>query len=545
MKPELEVEYDVVVLGTGAAGLTAALAASVSGAHVGLFEKENCVGGTTAVSGGVVWIPWHELPFSGAPLTRQEAKAYLEAVSLGYMDDHLVDAFIDSGQPMLDFVQSHSAIRFTVDEGFPDYYPENSGGRPQGGRSLNPSPFAFNDLGDWAGKVTAYPPDTFNLGIDAETRQRRRLGLGDEAFAELEKANARFMGAALIGGLLASLLELGIEPQLEHRGVDLVMESGAVVGVVFEVGGERQTVGARSVIIATGGFEWNAYQVKAFLNGPMVGPASPPFNEGDGLRMAMAAGAKLWNMGDAWWAPVINVPGDLWRGHPRYRTVRFERTRPRSILVNRYGERFVNEASNYNSLGKAFQAFDGETFGYRNSPAYLVIDEIHFRQYGFMGVKPDDEPPAWFNCSSSIEKLAKRIGIDSKGLRRTTDSWNENVKSLRDPQFHRGESAHDGWWGDTTKPTVPERTLGPIDTSPFYAVPVYLGCLGTKGGPQVNTNGQVLNLLDHPIGGLYAAGNAMSAVTGQAYGGAGGTIGPAMVWGFRTGLHAALGEICL
>jgi 3-oxosteroid 1-dehydrogenase len=539
---EVATDFDVIVLGTGAAGMTAALAASVAGAKVGLFERAPTVGGTTAVSGGVTWIPWHQLPVDGEPLTRADAKRYFDSVSLGYIDENLINTFIDTGQPMLDFVHRNSRLRFTVDAGSPDYYPENPGGRPEGGRSLNPSPFPYSELGEWATKVTRYPPDLFTLGIDAETRQRRRMGLSEAALEDLERTDSRFMGAGLIGALLAALLERGVVPHTEHRAVELTSTSGAVAGVVFDTTNGRIEVSAQNVVVATGGFEWDPTLVKAFLHGPMTGPVSPPFNEGDGLRMMMLAGARLWNMGDAWWAPVVHIPDDEWRDRPRYRTVRFERTRPRSILVNRHGERFVNEASNYNSLGKTMQAFDPSTFGFRNVPAWLVIDDVHFQTYGFMGVAPGTPPPDWFNRSDSVGQLAARVGIDPEGLHRTLQTWNEAVKEFADPQFHRGESAHDGWWGDPTKDTVAERTLGPIDTSPFYAVPIGLGCLGTKGGPLVNTDGQVLHLSGAPIAGLYAAGNAMSAVSGQAYGGAGGTIGPAMVWGYRAGTHAASGR---
>jgi succinate dehydrogenase/fumarate reductase flavoprotein subunit len=392
--------------------------------------------------------------------------------------------------------------------------------------------------------VTAYPKDNFNLGIDAETRQRRRLGIGEEAADSLERADARFMGQGLVGGLLGALLSRGVVPETSRRARELTLDQGRVTGVTFIDGqGHRDTVTASRVIIATGGFEWDESLVKTFLAGPMSGPVSPPANEGDGLRMAMLAGAELWNMGDAWWAPVIQVPGDSWRGQPRYRTVRYERTRPRSILVNRYGERFVNEASNYNSLGKAFNIFDGDSFGYRNSPAWLIIDEPHFRRYGFMGVPPTDRPPAWINESASVDELVGKTGVDGAGLVRTLTQFNADARELVDSEFHRGRSAHDGFWGDAAMKTVPERTLGPIDTPPYYAVPVQLGCLGTKGGPLVNAQGQVRHLSGGTIEGLYAAGNAMSAVTGQAYGGAGGTIGPAMVWGYRAGAHAATGAV--
>lgn len=529
-------EYDVIVLGTGAAGLTAALAASVGGASVGLFEKAPTVGGTTAVSGGIVWIPVHNLPDANGPLTVDDAKTYLDSLSLGLMDDALVDSFIEGGQRMIDFVEANSPVRFAIAEGFPDYYPENPGGRPHGGRSLNPSPFAFDDLGEWGQRVTAFPVDSFTFGFDVETRERFRLKADDVTLAEMAKTNGKFMGAGLIGGLLRALLDRGVVPQTESRAVDLVIEDGRVAGVVFEHGGVRSTVLARSgVVLATGGFEWDEHFVKTFLRGPMLGPVSPPYNTGDGLRMAIKAGADLGVMGDAWWVPVIKTPGDSWLGKERSRSIRLERTRPRSIMVNKRGKRFVNEAMNYNSLGTAFHAIDLETFSYENIPAWIVIDEVHFQKYGFLGVPAGGEPPEYFTRSATLDELAERTGIDPAGLLATIDGWNASVEAGHDGDFGRGESAHDGWWGDWDADTTIGRTLGPIDTGPYYAVPVTVGALGTKGGPRTNAVGQVLHVDGDPIPGLYAAGNAMAGVTALAYGGAGGTIGPAMVFGYLAG----------
>ncbi|SFI61048.1 MULTISPECIES: FAD-dependent oxidoreductase [Microbacterium] len=532
--------YDVVVLGTGAAGLTAALSASAHGASVGIFEKAPTVGGTTAVSGGVVWLPLHDKPDAHGPLTREDAVRYLSSLSLGLMDDELISTFVDEGQPMVDFVEANSPVRFDVADGFPDYYPEKPGGRPHGGRSLNPRPFAFAELGAWANKVTAFPVDSMTFGFDVETQQRLRLQTSERVVEELAAVDGRFMGAGLIGGLLRALLDRGITPHLDSPADELIVTDGRVGGVLVEQHGARISVTARKgVVIATGGFEWNDHFVKTFLRGPMNGAVSPPFNTGDGLRMAMSAGADLGTMGDAWWVPIIQVPDDEFLGRKRSRSIRLERTRPRSIMVNVRGERFANEAMNYNSLGTAFHEFDLTEFAYRNIPAWLVIDDVHLRRYGFLGVPPGGEPLDWFNASDSLDELAQRAGIRLSTLKSTVQRWNTNVAEGRDPDFHRGESVHDGWWGDWAGETPAARTLGPIDTPPFYAVPVTVGALGTKGGPRTDPNGKVLHVDGHPIEGLYAAGNAMAGVTALAYGGAGGTIGPAMVFGFLAGRDAA------
>jgi 3-oxosteroid 1-dehydrogenase len=248
----------------------------------------------------------------------------------------------------------------------------------------------------------------------------------------------------------------------------------------------------------------------------------------------MAHGADLANMGEAWWVPVIQISGDTIDGHPRSRSVRLERTRPRSIIVNRAGKRFLNEAGDYNSIAGPFHHLDPR-FGYLNDPAWIVFDSLHLKKYGFLGVEPDGPAPDWFNKSADLAELGAKTGIDSEGLARTLTSWNEHVETERDPDFDRSASTYDGYWVDNSAPTPALQTLGPIDTAPYYAVPVAIGAMGTKGGPRTDADGRVLHVDGTVIEGLYAAGNAMAGVTGKAYGGAGGTLGPAMVFGYRAG----------
>ncbi|MGA6205901.1 FAD-dependent oxidoreductase [Nocardia testacea] len=527
-------ETDVVVLGTGAAGLTAALAAAVEGASVALFEKAATVGGTSAVSGGLVWIPAHTR--ADRELTVADALAYLNAQSLDSMDDELVEVFVRTGARMLDFVEEHSAVEFEVADGFPDYKPELPGGQPAGGRSLGPAAYDLARLGEWRDRITTFPLDWSNVGFDAETRARLRAVLGDAT------ADVCVAGQALVAGLLEGVLAAGITPRTGARAVELVAADGAVAGVRLDIAGGRLRVRARrGVVLATGGFEWDPGLVKAFLRGPMTGPVSPPNNTGDGLRMAMAHGAELGNMGEAWWVPVVQLPGDTIDGRQRSRSVRLERTRPRSIIVNRAGRRFVNEAAEYNSMAGAFHYLDPRG-GYVNNPGWMVFDAEHLRRYGFLGVEPGGAAPDWFRESADLAELAARTGIDPEGLRRTVTDWNRAVAAGSDPDFGRGASEYDGYWGDPDAETVAGRTLGPIDTGPYYAVPVTVGAMGTKGGPRTDRDARVRHISGAVIPGLYAVGNAMAGVTGRAYGGAGGTIGPGMVWGLRAGHHAATGE---
>ena len=530
-----DMQVDVVVLGSGGAGLTAALTAAASGASVEVFEKAPTVGGTTAVSGGVVWIPAHNRSPDGE-LTPADALRYLRAQSLGSMDDELVETFVHTGPAMLDFVEAHSGLRFEIATGFPDYQPELPGGQPTGGRSLSAVPFDLTQLGEWATQITSFPADWSNVGFDAETRARLHAAI-DERTSHLCVA-----GTALIAGLLKGLLDAGVTPHTNARAEQLLAEDGEITGVRIGLQGRTVSVRARhGVILGTGGFEWDPALAQAFLRGPMHGAVSPPNNTGDGLRMAMAHGADLANMGEAWWVPIVQIPGDTIEGRQRSRSVRLERTRPRSIIVNSAGRRFVNEACDYNSMAGAFHYLDPRG-GYVNDRGWMVFDSIHLQRYGFLGIEPGQPVPDWFCESADLAELAAKTGIDTDGLIRTIEDWNRHVAAGADPDFGRGLSAYDGYWGDDSATTLAGKTLGPIDTAPYYAVPVCIGAMGTKGGPRTDRDGRVLHVGGAPIPGLFAAGNAMGGVTGRAYGGAGGTLGPAMVFGYRAGHAAATGK---
>lgn len=532
-------EYDVVVLGSGAAGLTAALTAAAGGATVQVFEKSETVGGTTAVSGGIAWIPSHNR-CPERELTVDDALQYLRAQSFGSMDDAMVETFVRTGPSMLDFVEKHSGLRFEVADGFPDYQPELPGGQPAGGRSLSAAPFDLSEIGEWADRITAFPADWSNVGFDAETRARLH--------ADADRAGDLCVaGAALIAGLLKGLLDIGVAPCTNARAIELIVDGGGGGGAAgggvtgVRICGPEQTIAVRArrgVILGTGGFEWDPLLVKAFLRGPMHGAVSPPKNTGDGLRMAMSLGADLANMGEAWWVPIVQIPDDTIEGQQRSRSVRLERTRPRSIIVNRAGRRFVNEAGEYNSMAGAFH-YLAPRDGYVNDRGWMVFDSVHLSRYGFLGIAAGEPVPDWFCESADLNELGAKTGIDAAGLAHTIEQWNRNVAAGVDPDFGRGSSAYDGYWGDEHATTLAGKTLGPIDTAPYYAVPIQAGAMGTKGGPRTDPDGRVLHVNGQPIPGLFAAGNAMAGATGRAYGGAGGTIGPAMVFGYRAGYAAA------
>jgi succinate dehydrogenase/fumarate reductase flavoprotein subunit len=534
--------FDVVVLGTGAAGLTAAIRASAAGATVGLFEKADRIGGTAAWSGGMAWIPGNpHMAEVGASDSREEALTYLMSLSNGMIDERAAQAFVDRGPEVVRWLEANSPVRFFAIAGFPDYHPENPGAKSKGGRTMECPLFAFRDLGDWAARVALGPQLSGTLTI-TETPLGRGAPAGIPA-AELVRrrvGDERGAGQALVGRLVKGCLDRGIEPRTGMRATRLLIEDDRVAGVRFECADGPVDVRARrGVVIATGGFEWDADLVRSFLRGPMVRPASPPYgNTGDGLRMAMRAGAALGNMREAWWAPTIDVTmpdGTIARW-----LINGERTRPRCIMVNGRGQRFANEAVNYNAFGAAFHVVDTTTFEYVNHPAWMIFDDVYWRQYGLASARPEQPVPSWITTADSLAELAKQIDVPAEALDETVRRWNQNMEHLRDPDFGRGTSAIDKWWGDPRFGDGPAATLGPLDTAPFYAVPVYSGCLGTKGGPRTDDQARVLNIDGEPIEGLFAAGNAMAAESmGMTYGGAGGTLGPAIVWGFLAGQYVA------
>ncbi|GAB2485784.1 FAD-binding protein [Jatrophihabitans fulvus] len=527
---------DVVVLGTGAAALVAAIRAHDEGATVGLFEKADAVGGTSAWSGGMVWIPMNpHMAELGIDDSRDEVMTYLRSLSHGLLDEDLAGALVDAGPETITYLEANTPTRFRIIEDFPDYHPEHPGAKPGGGRSLECPLYPFADLGEWQHRVTVGPQISGNITM-SETSLGRGApgGVPAEELERRKVRDERGAGQGLVGPLLRGCLDRGIEPRTGKQAESLVMDGGRVAGVRFADG---TVVGAnRGVVMATGGFEWDRDLVNAFTRGPLVRSASVPTNTGDGLKMAMRVGASLGNMREAWWVPCIDVPvGDrtaAWQ-------VNGERTRPHCIMVNKRAKRFTNEAANYNALGAAFHVIDVTTYEYVNHPAWMVFDRHYVETYGLAGWKGETDTPDWMVDAENLGELAQRMDVPAEAFEATVERWNKQAAIGDDDDFGRGRSVHDRWWGDPKQGEGPEATMGPIDTAPYYAVRVYSGALGTKGGPKTNRDAQVLDVDGNPIPGLYAAGNVMASAMGMTYGGAGGTLGPGIVFGYLAGRHAA------
>jgi len=531
---------DVVVLGSGAAGLTAAIAAADHGASVAIYEKSEVLGGTSAMSGGIIWMPNNHLQAeAGIDDSRQMALDYLGALSLGQIDSDMAAMFVDEGPVAVRHLDERTPCSFHLLATYPDYHPEHPGGLPAGGRSIDNGLFAFGELDEWAGRIRNRAGARPVMLIETPLGGATSMPAADVLGARMA-AGENGMGLGLVAALLRGVLDRGIEPALAARAHKLIVTNGTVEGVEIEhADGSVSHVYARSVIIATGGFEWNEELVRTFLRGPMTAPAGSPDNTGDGLEMAMAAGARLGNMRNSWWVPVARAAGDEHDGSPVVHLILLERTRPRSLMVNKAGERFTNEAGNYNAMGGAMHAFDPAAFDYPNQPCWLIFDHEHKRTYDVAGCPPGDDVPEWMHTGDTIEELAESIGVPAETLAATVARFNEHAAVGADPDFGRGESAYDTFNGDQTKPGV-QATLHPLDTGPFHAIPLELGSLGTNGGPKTDTRCRVISLEGGVIDGLYAVGNAMAAPTGMVYGGAGGTLGPAITTGFVAGRDAAM-----
>jgi succinate dehydrogenase/fumarate reductase flavoprotein subunit len=532
-------DLDVVVVGSGAAALTAAVAAHDAGARVGVLEASISIGGTTAVSGGGVWMPQnHHMGELGVGDSRDEALAYMSRLTAGRTPADLLERYVDDGPAILAGIESRTPLRLRPMT-WPDYHPEMEGAKPSA-RMLEPALFDTRGLGPWAASLRRAPVLGLPLTLQESTVDWSPSYFPDRfdaAAVRQRVADHRVAcGQALVAALLRACLDRGIAPALGTRACEITMEGARTTGLVVESEDGRSEVRAHAVVLGTGGFEWNAELRSRFLPGPLTHPHSPPVAQGDGLVMAMGVGADLANMNEAWWYPAVHVPGDRYEDRPLARFVGVERTAPHSIIVNRFGERFVNEAANYNDMQKAFFSFDANEYSSRHLPCWVVFDHQYRSRYPVVTARPTDADPDWLAVHDTLGGLAASVGIDAVGLEGTVERWNRFVADGRDRDFGRGSSAYDRFHGD---PSAPHPNLGTIERGPFYAFPIHVGSVGTKGGPRVDADGRVLHVSDRPIPGLYGAGNVIASPAGPAYYGGGTSIGMGMVWGHLAGTHAA------
>jgi len=524
---------DVLVAGSGAAGLTAAVAAAAAGARVLVVEASEQIGGTTALSGGRIWVPGNHR--SGNPSdTPEAARRYLD----GLIPDryaHMTEAFLAAAPVMARFVEARTPHRFAACPSYPDYHPSRPGAT-LGGRCLDMQPADLTRLTPLTAQIRV-PPGYTPL-THAEWERWRYPDRFDAALLEERRRNGiRTGGVALVASLLDGAVRAGVRVR---TGTRLESAERSRTGVTFRAvlsGGE--TIGAAAVILATGGFDWDADLRARYQPGPQRASGAPPGNTGDGLRIACDLGAATDNLAEGWWMPMLRVPGETLDGQPSYRALIRERGAPRHIIVNAAGSRFADEASPYNDFGKAMHRRDASG-GYPNDPAFMVFDEGFRQRYPLPGVPPHGECPSWVMFGKSIKELAGKLGIDGTGLEAAVGRWNACCAGGNDPDFGRGGNPYDRYGGDPA--VTPNPNLGPLDRPPFYGVRVLAGTIGTKGGPVTDANGAVLRPDGEPVPGLYAVGNAAAFWVGDAYPAPGATLAIGMTMGYLAGRHAAGGQ---
>jgi 3-oxosteroid 1-dehydrogenase len=492
-------EVDVVLVGSGS-GLVGAMVAAKAGKRVLVLEKYSAPGGNTGVSGGIAWVPNNRvMTREGLSDSREQAKVYLTQLAQGQASEYLIDAFLDNGPDMLEFIEQNTSIKWRVSKllgDVADYHPTWQGSNVKG-RSVEP-----------------------------------------------EQPNVAMAGGLLVSSMLQMLLSHGGELKTGATAQRLITEkneSGAtkVVGVQVQEGNSTLRIRARDgVLIAAGGFERNDEMKKHYLRGPCPYTMGAESNTGDGIRMGMAVGADLRNMNEVWGITVYKAEADEF-GHRRAGislNAQIERRNAGGISVNRYGERFCNEAADYDSSWRSFHTWEnwGE-LGYRNLPAYQIFDQTVREKYTIAGKTGTEELPKWVVSADTLPDLAKKMGIDVDGLSGTVKRFNQFAKAGVDKDFHRGESPYDVY-GSSDRSV----TLKALEKPPFYGVEISAADLGTCGGLRVNNNAQVLDVFGDEIVGLYASGNSSGVgAPGAMYGGGGGTIGPALTFAFIAGKHMA------
>ncbi len=547
---------DLVVIGSGGGALAAALTAVRLGLSVIVLEKGAKFGGSTAMSGGILWLPGNPvLRRTGDSDTIEAGRTYLDGL-IG--PDDLAstpsrrDAFLRAIEPMVEMLEAEG-LRFYACRGYSDYYDERPGGHARG-RAIGARPIWARRLGQDAARLMLLPGWNLPIATDefaamslaGRTLSGKLMSLRVAARALRQKlagAPLYFRGAALQARMLLAARARGVDLRAGAEVVGLVDQDGRVVGVRVKArgrdGGEglEQRIGARcGVLIAAGGFAHNAALRKAHQPGPAGGDwtMANPGDTGDLVAQACALGAVTSHMDESWWLPVsLNAKGRIAGFHSPQ-----EMQKPYCITVNARGERFVNEAASYMEIGQAMYAHDGV-------PAWIVMDARHRRYYPWGAVPPRVTPGSWIKSgylkrADTLAGLAAQCEIDAAGLERTVARFNGFAEAGVDLDFGRGGRAYDKVYAD---PRVkPNPALGPIAEAPFYAVKIVPGDVGTAGGLLADEHARVLRADGAPIAGLYVCGNASAPLFGRTYPGPGASIAASFAFGYIAARHAARPE---
>jgi 3-oxosteroid 1-dehydrogenase len=544
-------ETDLLVVGSGAAGATAALVARLEGLDSLVLEKTGLFGGSTAISGGGIWIPNnHLMEQAGIPDSFENGCRYLQNTVGNRTPRKNQEAFVANGREMLKYLSARTNIQLRMAVGFPDYYPERPGGVTTG-RTLYVPVFVGRKLGSNSARLRDH---------EYEPAKWIRLSLPEFKRFLLCKTNLQFlptvakitarnvlnlvfrrghatMGRALAASLFYALLKQGVPVWFETGLHELVVDGACVTGVRAIKEGKPIAIRARKgVVLAAGGFDHNAEMRQQYLPRPTSTEwtSAAKSNTGDAIRVGKAFGAAVDLMDDAWWGPTVLVPGEP----PLFILV--ERSYPGSIMVSSAGQRFVNEAASYIDVVHAM--YQNNNAKAATIPAHFIMDQ-RFRNNYVLGLLPPGHTPkrlvenGYIKKAGSLRELAVAAGIDPDGLVQTVERFNNFARAGNDLDFGRGDSAYDRSYADPT--VTPNPCLAPIERPPFYSVKVYPGDIGTKGGLVTDERAQVLREDGSVIGGLYAAGNTSASVMGNTYPGGGSTLGPAMTFGYLAAMHAA------
>lgn len=554
-----DASYDVVVVGSGAGAMTAALRAHDLGLKVLVIEKSDRYGGTSAVSGGGIWIPNnHRVPELGGSDSDAEAVGYIKAVIGDPDNDGRIETYVAQAKEMVKYLERGTHARFEAQAQYADYYPEVEGGKP-GYRSMDPLPFDARKLGEEFYRMREPSPGTLMFGRIAMTMKEARVllcrgpgwfGLTNKIMwryykdlgGRIKSKRDRFLslGNALVGALRRSMMDREIPLWLSSPMSSLIEDQGRVIGVEVTKGGRSVRIKAeRGVILGAGGFERNQMMREKYHPKPSnsAWSAAPPTNTGDAILAGQELGAATALMEHSWWAPTTRVEGE-----EKQRALFVERALPGCIMVNQAGKRFVNEAAPYNDIGYAM--YEAHSDQVSAVPCWMVFDAEFRRKYPVGALLPGYAQPDWsiprhlkssFQKADSLTELAGKIGVDRAGLEETVRTFNQYARAGKDPEFGKGDSLFDRYYGD---PNVkPNPCLGPLEKGPYYAVRVDAGDIGTKGGLLTDVHARVLNGESEVIPGLYAIGNTAASVMAQTYPGAGSTIGPAMTFGYLAANH--------
>lgn len=543
--------YDLVVVGSGAGGLTAAIAAAKMGRSVIVFEKEAAFGGSTSRSGGAVWLPanGHMGP-AGVADGFEAAMTYVEACCLEHTKAatrERMEAYLRTGPDMLAFLEAEG-LEVDYLKGYSDYYDERPGGQPQG-RAIAARMLDSRELGEWGIRMNRYAmfaaPVKLNefpaLSNAGTTFKGKIVALKVAARMLLQKlrgADILSQGSALQGRMLKIALERDIPILLETPVTDLIVEDGKVAGVVVQRGGVDLTVRAGAVLLNAGGFSANPAMRKQYLPGPQDEGVSRylgnPGDTGEVLQAAIALGAATDQLEESWWVPGGTIPG----GMPVSHTI--DLSKPHCIMVDQSGRRYLDEAQGYMEIGQAMFARNREVPAI---PSWAIFDSRHRKRYSWGLAMPGKTPPEWLESgylkqADTLAELAAQCGLPAGELEETVKRFNAFARKGQDDDFGRGSRAYDRMNGDPGN--RPNPSLGPIGEGPFYAAPVHVGDVGTCGGLVTDADGRVLRDDGSAIGGLYASGNIAANCFGRAYPGPGITIGQSMIFGYRAA-RAALG----